>query len=74
MSSRLTARNASAVPGVQAVLHFWASWSEPCKHMHTVAAELAKEYPTVTFQRVRTLIRRRAADWMHQLAGINQHS
>mmetsp|Transcript_18633 Transcript_18633/g.44513 ORF Transcript_18633/g.44513 Transcript_18633/m.44513 type:complete len:219 (-) Transcript_18633:255-911(-) len=31
------------------VCHFWASWSEPSKHMNTVVAELAGEYPTVAF-------------------------
>lgn len=35
-----------------AAIHFWAPWCEPCRHMDTVFAELAKEYPVTTFLRV----------------------
>lgn len=38
---------------MQVVLHFWASWCEPCKHMDTVLAALAKDHPGVAFMRVR---------------------
>ncbi|GBF98819.1 monothiol glutaredoxin [Raphidocelis subcapitata] len=36
----------------QAVAYFWADWSEPCKQMDAVVAELAKQYPAVAFLRV----------------------
>ncbi|GAX84470.1 hypothetical protein CEUSTIGMA_g11890.t1 [Chlamydomonas eustigma] len=36
------------------VLHFWAEWSEPCKHMDTVFQQLATEFSSkgVQFKRV----------------------
>lgn len=36
----------------QVVLHFWASWCEPCKQMDTVMEQLAKENPSIRFGRV----------------------
>ena len=38
-----------------AVLDFWADWAAPCKQMNEVADELAKEYPSTLFVKVRTL-------------------
>ncbi len=37
---------------MQVLLHFWAEWSEPCKHMDAVFSELAKECAGVAFMRV----------------------
>ncbi|KAL6758973.1 thioredoxin-like protein [Haematococcus lacustris] len=34
------------------VMHFWASWCEPCKHMDAVLAQLSQDFPTVKFLRV----------------------
>jgi thiol-disulfide isomerase/thioredoxin len=39
---------------LQAVLHYWAAWCEPCKHMDKVMSQLAAEYPQAAFMRVRT--------------------
>lgn len=41
---------AASAPAV--VLHFWAPWSEPCKHMDIVFGELAKRHPGARFARV----------------------
>ena len=35
------------------VIHFWAPWSEPSKHMNEVMMELAKEHSKVKFFKVR---------------------
>ena len=34
------------------VVHFWAPWSQPCKQMNDVMAELAEEHATVKFIKV----------------------
>lgn len=34
------------------VIHFWAAWSDPCKQMNDVLAELAAEYENVKFLKV----------------------
>ena len=34
------------------VVHFWAPWSQPCKQMNDVMAELAEEHPSVRFIKV----------------------
>lgn len=34
------------------LVHFWAAWCEPCKHMDLVITELAKLHKAVTFVRV----------------------
>ncbi|XP_065882952.1 glutaredoxin-3-like [Dysidea avara] len=34
------------------VVHFWASWSDPCKQMNDVLEELAGEYENVKFMKV----------------------
>mmetsp|Transcript_886 Transcript_886/g.1050 ORF Transcript_886/g.1050 Transcript_886/m.1050 type:complete len:370 (-) Transcript_886:2-1111(-) len=34
------------------VMHFWAFWAEPCKHMDVVLAQLAKENPHASFVRI----------------------
>eukprot|EP00798_Chlamydomonas_sp_ICE-L_P015678 gene15678-21783_t len=44
--------DAAAPDGKPIVLHFWASWSEPCKHMDTVVEALSKEHASVAFGRV----------------------
>lgn len=42
----------SSSSGKHVVLHFYADWSEPCKHMDSVFVELANQHPGVTFGRV----------------------
>ena len=39
---------------IQVVLHFYATWSEPCKHMDVVFKELATECKGTVFKRVTT--------------------
>ena len=34
------------------VIHFWASWSEPCQQMQDVMLDLAKEHKKVKFYKV----------------------
>ena len=34
------------------VVHFWAPWSQPCRQMNDVMAELAKEHTAVKFLKV----------------------
>ena len=34
------------------VVHFWATWSDPCKQMNDVLIELAGEYENVKFMKV----------------------
>ncbi|CAD7697113.1 unnamed protein product [Ostreobium quekettii] len=41
-----------AAPYGQVVAHFWAPWSEQCKHMDTVLQELCRTYPQTGFVRV----------------------
>ncbi|KAF5827260.1 thioredoxin-like protein [Dunaliella salina] len=43
---------AAASSGQLVVLHYWAQWCEPCKHMDKVMAQLAAEHPQATFMRV----------------------
>lgn len=38
--------------GGYCVLDFWASWAEQCGQMNDVIAELAKQYPDLTFLKV----------------------
>ena len=38
-------------PGV-IVVDFYASWCGPCKRMHPIIAELAQQFPSVTFLKV----------------------
>jgi thioredoxin-like negative regulator of GroEL len=35
-----------------AVVHFWASWCEPCKHLDNILAQLAAENQSAKFVRV----------------------
>jgi thioredoxin-like negative regulator of GroEL len=35
-----------------AVVHFWASWCEPCKHLDNILAQLASENQSAKFVRV----------------------
>ena len=35
-----------------AVIHFWASWSEPCQQMQEAMIDLAKEHSDVKFYKV----------------------
>lgn len=34
------------------VVHMFAPWSEPCKHMDSILEELANIHPTISFVRV----------------------
>ena len=48
------AAEAEAVLGVgSVVVNFFAEWAEPCAHLNTVFAELAKEYTALAFVQVR---------------------
>ena len=53
--SRPSSSHSSALSPLpyQAVAYFWADWSEPCKQMDAVIAELARRNPAVAFLRVR---------------------
>ena len=35
------------------ILHFWASWSQPCQQMLEAMVDLAKDCPDVKFYKVR---------------------
>lgn len=34
------------------VVHMFALWSEPCKHMDSILEELANIHPTISFARI----------------------